>query len=147
MFISEALANAGQSAGQGNFASIAIQLGLVFLIFYFLLIRPQQKKMKQHTEMLMNIKKGDMIVTGGGIYAEVKKIEDMYITVEIAEGTEIVINRSTIRDVVGAEDKKAVKTKAETAVAKKTEKKTTKATAAKTPKTTKSTKTKTSSKA
>lgn len=86
-------------AGQDIMATI-IQLGLIFVIFYLLLIRPQQKKMKQHGEMLMAIKAGDKVITGGGIYGKVVKTDGAYVTVEIAKEVEIVVNRMTIRDVV-----------------------------------------------
>lgn len=66
MFISEAFAQAGDAAAaQGSVYGTLIQLGLIFVIFYVLLIRPQQKKIKQHEAMLMAIKKGDKVITGG----------------------------------------------------------------------------------
>ena len=71
MFISEAFAQAGDAAAaQGSVYGTLIQLGLIFVIFYVLLIRPQQKKIKQHEAMLMAIKKGDKVITGGGIYGK-----------------------------------------------------------------------------
>ena len=77
MFISEAFAQAGDAAAaQGSVYGTLIQLGLIFVIFYVLLIRPQQKKIKQHEAMLMAIKKGDKVITGGGIYGKVVKAED-----------------------------------------------------------------------
>ena len=89
MFISEAFAQAGDAAAaQGSVYGTLIQLGLIFVIFYVLLIRPQQKKIKQHEAMLMAIKKGDKVITGGGIYGKVVKAEDggMELVVEIADG-------------------------------------------------------------
>ena len=69
MFISDAFAqSAGALPAQGSMVGTLIQLGLIFLIFYILLIRPQQKKIRQHEAMLSAIKKGDEVVTGGGIY-------------------------------------------------------------------------------
>lgn len=106
MFISEAFASTGGFSGQDIMATV-IQLGLIFVIFYLLLIRPQQNKMKQHNEMLLAIKVGDNIVTGGGIYGKVTKVDGSYINVEIANGVEIVVNRLTIRDVVLEEPKKS----------------------------------------
>lgn len=86
MFISEAWAQTAETAASGGSVSgVLIQLGLIFVIFYFLLIRPQQKKIKQHEAMLSAIKKGDKILTGGGIYAKVLKAEDpLNLTVEAA---------------------------------------------------------------
>lgn len=105
MFISEAFAQvSGGAAPTGSIAGTIIQLGLIFLIFYFLLIRPQQKKIKQHEAMVSALKKGDHIITGGGIYAKVVKADDpMDLTVEIAEGVNVVINRATVREVLTAE--------------------------------------------
>ena len=93
MFISEAFAQAGDAAAaQGSVYGTLIQLGLIFVIFYVLLIRPQQKKIKQHEAMLMAIKKGDKVITGGGIYGKVVKAEDggMELVVEIADGLSLI---------------------------------------------------------
>ena len=103
MFISEAFAQAGDAAAaQGSVYGTLIQLGLIFVIFYVLLIRPQQKKIRQHEAMLMAIKKGDKVITGGGIYGKVVKAEDngMDLVVEIADGLNVTVNRATIRDVI-----------------------------------------------
>ncbi|MGN0913628.1 MAG: preprotein translocase subunit YajC [Alphaproteobacteria bacterium] len=111
MFISEAFAQAGGAATQGSLSGTLIQLGLIFVIFYFLLIRPQQKKLKQHEQMLDAVKKGDRIITGGGIYAKVVKADSnsAEMVVEIASGVEVTINRGTIRDVVSDEVKADIK--------------------------------------
>lgn len=102
MFISEAFAqSAGGIPAQGSMTGTLIQLGLIFAIFYLLLIRPQQKKIKQHEAMLNTIKKGDLIVTGGGIYAKVTDASDTIdLTVEIAEGVKVKINRGTVRELL-----------------------------------------------
>ena len=74
MFISEAFASTAQaSVGQTPFSGFLIQMVLVFAIFYFIIIRPQQKKMKEHEDMLAAIKPNDEIITGGGIYGKVVK--------------------------------------------------------------------------
>ncbi len=112
MFISEAFAQAGDAAAaQGSVYGTLIQLGLIFVIFYVLLIRPQQKKIKQHEAMLMAIKKGDKVITGGGIYGKVVKAEDggIELVVEIADGLNVTVNRATIRDVVNEENFKPAK--------------------------------------
>lgn len=101
MFISDAFAQTAGSVTQGSMSGTLIQLGLIFAIFYLLLIRPQQKKIKQHDMMLNTIKKGDMIVTGGGIYAKVIDATDpVDLTVEIAEGIKVKINRGTVRELL-----------------------------------------------
>ena len=105
MFISEAWAQTAETAASGGSVSgVLIQLGLIFVIFYILLIRPQQKKIKQHEAMLSAIKKGDKILTGGGVYAKVLKAEDpLNLTVELAPNMVVEINRATVRDVITPE--------------------------------------------
>jgi preprotein translocase subunit YajC len=77
-------------------------LAAIFAIFYFLMIRPQQQRMKQHREMVANISRGDTVVTAGGLVAKVPKAvkpEDAEITVEIADGVFAQVVRSTISEV------------------------------------------------
>ncbi|RTZ94919.1 MAG: preprotein translocase subunit YajC [Deltaproteobacteria bacterium] len=81
--------------GAGGFASF-IPLILMFVIFYFLLIRPQQKKSKEHREMIGNIKKGDRIVTSGGIYGRVTAVSDTILTVEISDRVRVKLNRANV---------------------------------------------------
>ena len=117
MLISPAFAQATDVALQQSSVSGSIlQLVLIFVIFYFLLIRPQQKKIKQHEIMLNAIKKGDMVITGGGIYAKVIDADDpIDLTVEIAPNIIVKANRGTIREVIDekalTEAKKELKTK------------------------------------
>ena len=100
MFISEAMAQAADAAAATSQGTL-IQLGLIFVIFYVILIRPQQKRMKEHDNLLASIKKGDRIITGGGIYGTVVKADESpELVVEIAEGVNITVNRLTVRDVV-----------------------------------------------
>lgn len=74
---------------------------LIFVVFYFLLIRPQQKKMRDHREMLSAIRRGDKIVTGGGIVGQVTKVgEDDQLTVEIADEVRVKVVRSTVTTVL-----------------------------------------------
>lgn len=102
MFITEALAATEATAAvePNPMVGFIVQLVIVFAIFYFLLIRPQQKKMKEHEDMLNAIKPKDEIITGGGVYAKVVKAEEGVLTVEIANGVEIKISRSSVREVV-----------------------------------------------
>ena len=101
MFISQALAQeAGNAAGPGALGAF-LPIILIFVVFYFLLIRPQQKKMKQHKEMLAAIRRGDRIVTGGGIVGTVSKvIDDNEVQVEIAEGVRVRVHRGLISTVL-----------------------------------------------
>ncbi len=99
MFISPAYAQAagGGDAGLGAF----LPLILIFAVFYFLLIRPQQKKAKAHREMLAAVRRGDKVVTGGGILGTVTKvINDQEVAVEIAEGIKVRVQRGMIAGVV-----------------------------------------------
>lgn len=101
MFISDAFAQTAETAGvSGSIAGTLIQIFGIFIVFYLLLIRPQQKKMKQHEAELLAIQKGDKIITGGGIYAKVIKIDGDDITVEISKDVEIKVHRYTIREVL-----------------------------------------------
>jgi preprotein translocase subunit YajC len=88
----------GGAAGgqaQGGFTAF-VPLILMFVIFYFLLIRPQQKKQKEHQEMVRNLKKGDRIMINGGIYGNITSLEESVITVEIADKVRVKVNRGYV---------------------------------------------------
>lgn len=93
---------AGQSAG-GGFSGIFMMV-IIFAIFYFILIRPQQKKVKEHKKMVEELKKGDKIVTSGGIYGMVEGVGVNTLTVKIAEGTKVKIARSSVATVLTEEE-------------------------------------------
>jgi preprotein translocase subunit YajC len=96
--ISEAFAFAGSAGGaQGsNPYQPIIMLVLMFAIFYFLLIRPQQKKAKQHKQLIDSLKTGDNVVTVGGIHGKVASIQEDIVTVEVATGVKIRVSRSSV---------------------------------------------------
>ena len=98
MFVTPAYA---QAAGGGG-AAIAqfIPLILIFAIMYFLMIRPQQKRVKQHRAMVEALKKGDHVVTQGGILGKVATVRDDELEVEIAQGVKVRIVRSTVAQVL-----------------------------------------------
>ncbi|SKA78658.1 preprotein translocase subunit YajC [Paucidesulfovibrio gracilis DSM 16080] len=104
MFTSIAHAMGAQPGGQaaapdgiaGLLAGPLPMLILMFAIFYFLLIRPQQKKAKQHKEMLAALKVGDKVMTGGGFYGRIKAIDQDVLTVELSENVEVKLNRGYI---------------------------------------------------
>ncbi|WP_282608383.1 preprotein translocase subunit YajC [Pelagibius sp. Alg239-R121] len=91
-----------QAAGGGASALTSIlPLVLIFVVFYFLLIRPQQKKVKQHKAMVEALRRGDRVVTGGGMIGTVSKvINDTEVQVEISEGVRVRIVRSMVQEVL-----------------------------------------------
>lgn len=97
MNIAYAMGQGGAEAagGSGGFASF-IPLILMFVIFYFLLIRPQQKKTKEHRYMIESLKTGDRIITSGGIHGRITGISEHALTVEIAEKVRVKLNRSSV---------------------------------------------------
>ena len=100
MFISPAYAQDAGGGGLGGIEAL-LPLVLIFVVFYFLLIRPQQKKMKLHKEMLGAIRRGDKVVTGGGIMGAVTKVgNDGELTVEIAEGVRVRVQQSLVSSVL-----------------------------------------------
>lgn len=95
MFESVAFAQAGGAGGPG-FMEGLFPILLMFVIFYFLLIRPQQNRQKLHEQMIKNLKKGDNIITNGGIYGEITGMTEKFLTVEVAENVRIKILKSQI---------------------------------------------------
>lgn len=87
---------ASGAEGQGNPITAFVPLIVMFAIFYFLLIRPQQKKAKQHREVLANLKKGDRVITAGGVYGRIHSLSDDVLTLEIADNVKIQANRNYI---------------------------------------------------
>ncbi len=101
MFVSPAYAQAAAGGGSLGALEQFLPLILIFVVFYFLLIRPQQKKMKQHKEMLGQLRRGDRVLTAGGIIGTVNKlISDTEVSVEIAEGVRVRVVRGTITEVL-----------------------------------------------
>ena len=100
MFATPAFAQAAGGGAGSAFASF-VPLILIFAIMYFLLIRPQQKKMKEHRAMVEALRRGDQVLTQGGIIGKVTKVqEDGTIEVEIAEGVKVKVLRHTIAQVM-----------------------------------------------
>lgn len=93
MFISDALAQGGP-AGPG--LPDLLFIVVIFAVFYFLLIRPQQKRAKEHKAMVDALSKGDEIVTGGGLLGRITKVGDSFIEVEIADGLEVKVQRGSV---------------------------------------------------
>jgi preprotein translocase subunit YajC len=100
MFVSTAYAQAADGGATAGLMSF-LPLVLIFVVFYFLLIRPQQKKLKEHKSMLEALRRGDRVVTGGGIIGTITKIgSDDELVVEIAEGVRVRVLRSTVNMVL-----------------------------------------------
>ena len=95
----------GSEGGAGGFTGF-IPLILMFVIFYFLLIRPQQKRSKEHRQMVSNLKKGDRIVTSGGIHGVITNIKDDILVVKIADNVKIEVSRAAVSRVKNKEDGK-----------------------------------------
>ncbi len=101
MFITPAYAQAAGGALGGFDPFSLLPLVLIFVVFWFLLIRPQQKKVKQHREMVAAVRRGDRVLTAGGIIGTVTKVlNDTEMQVEIAEGVRVKVLRSTISEVL-----------------------------------------------
>jgi preprotein translocase subunit YajC len=91
----------GGAGGQGGGFSAFVPLILMFAIFYFLLIRPQQKKAKQHKLLLSSLKKGDKIVSSGGLHGTVTGLTEEIITMEIAPKVRVKVSRGSVAGVMG----------------------------------------------
>jgi len=97
------MGNFGQASSGGSQWMSFLPLILLFVVFYFLLIRPQQKKAKQHKTFLDSLKKGDTVVTSGGIYGKITGITDDAVTMEIAEKVRIRVLKGAVADYVKGE--------------------------------------------
>jgi preprotein translocase subunit YajC len=96
VLISSAYAQAPGAASQSDTLLTFLPMIAIFVVFYFLLIRPQQKKQKEARAMLDALEKGNEVVTAGGILGRIVKIDDQYITVEVAPNTQMVVQRGAI---------------------------------------------------
>ncbi len=109
MFITSAHAQTAGAAASGGLGSILglAPLILVFIVFYFLLIRPQQARAKALQAAVAAVKKGDQVVTAGGIVGRVTRVEDAHVEVEIAPNTRVRVVKATLTDIVGPNAKPA----------------------------------------
>jgi preprotein translocase subunit YajC len=100
MLISPAFAQAGSPFGGDNMLVSLLPFVLIFVIMYFLILRPQQKRVKSHQEMVKNVRRGDTVITSGGLVAKVTKvIDDDKIEIELADGVRAVQMRQMVSDV------------------------------------------------
>ena len=96
MIISPAFAQGASAGGDAGLMSF-LPIILMFVLLYFLMIRPQMKRAKEQKAMIESLQKGDEVVTAGGIVGKITKLTDQYATVEIAPNTEIVVQRSAVQ--------------------------------------------------
>ena len=99
MIISSAFAQAAPAGGDSGFIGL-LPIVLMFVLLYFLMIRPQMKRAKEHKTMIEALQKGDEVISGGGILGRVSKISDNYVTLEVAQGVEMVLQRSAVQVVL-----------------------------------------------
>jgi preprotein translocase subunit YajC len=97
-FISSA--NAQAAAGGENFLVSILPLVLIFVVFYFLLIRPQTKRQKEHREMVDAIAKGDEVATAGGLLGRVTEVKESFIKLEVAENVVLTVQKHTVSTVM-----------------------------------------------
>jgi len=95
-----AMAPQGGNGGGGSLVSTLIMFGAIFAIFYFMIIRPQQKKAKEREKLLSNLEKGDKIVTSGGVHGTIVGLEEKTALIEIAQNVKIKVERSAIGSVI-----------------------------------------------
>jgi len=99
-FIAEAMAADPAAAAQSGGLASFLPLIILFAVFYFLLIRPQSKRAKEHKNMVAALAKGDEVVTNGGILGSITEMDDNYVTLKIAEGVDIKIQRASVSTLV-----------------------------------------------
>ena len=95
MFISNAYAQSALGGAGGGLMSF-LPIILMFVVLYFLMIRPQMKRQKEQKAMIDALSKGDGVVTAGGMLGKISKVSEAYLTVEIADGTEIVMQKASV---------------------------------------------------
>jgi preprotein translocase subunit YajC len=96
VFISNAYAQSTDALGLGGNLTSFLPLILMFVAMYFLMIRPQQKRAKEQKAMMDALAKGDEVVTAGGVLGRVSKVTDLYVTIEVASGAEMVVQKNSI---------------------------------------------------
>ena len=97
MWISQAWAQAAGAPGGGMDLLVLAPIILMFVVLYFLMIRPQSKRAKEHKSMLDALAKGDEVVAGGGMLGKVTKVSDAYVSLEIASNVEVQVQKSSIQ--------------------------------------------------
>lgn len=99
-FISSAHAQAaGQAPQEAGIMQLVLMVGL-FVMFYFIAIRPQRKRQKEHTELVTNLAKGDEVITTSGILGKISKLDDNYLILQVADNVELKFQKSSIHAVL-----------------------------------------------
>ena len=96
MFISNAYAQTTGAAGAAGGLMSFLPIILMFVVLYFLMIRPQMKRQKEQKAMIDALAKGDEVITAGGILGKVSKVTEAYVTIEVADGTEVVMQKASV---------------------------------------------------
>jgi preprotein translocase subunit YajC len=99
-FISDAVAEAAPAAQQADPITSLLFFGGMILIFYFILIRPQSKRAKEHRELVGGLSKGDEVVTNGGMLGKITGVSEQYVTLEVADNVELKIQRQSVATVL-----------------------------------------------
>ena len=95
----------GSGAGGGSMVSTFVMFGAIFLIFYFMIIRPQQKRAKEREKLLSSIEKGDKVITSGGVHGTVAGVEEKTILLQVTENVKLKIERSAITTILNRDSK------------------------------------------
>lgn len=96
MLISSAYAQAFGLPGQMDMVTSFLPMAAIFVVFYFLLIRPQQKRAREQKELLAALEKGNEVITAGGVVGRITKINEQYVTLEVTSGVEMTVQRSAV---------------------------------------------------
>ncbi len=96
MLISPAYAQAAGAPGQLDMLTSFLPMAAIFVVFYFLLIRPQQKRAREQKDLLAALEKGNEVITVGGVVGRITKINEQYVTLEVATGVEMTMQRSAV---------------------------------------------------
>lgn len=99
-----AMAPAPEGGGGGSFVSTIIMFGAIFAIFYFMIIRPQQKRAKEREKLLSNIQKGDKVVTSGGIHGVIAGLEEKTVLLDVGDKIKLKVERSAIASVTASKE-------------------------------------------
>jgi preprotein translocase subunit YajC len=99
----------GSGAGGGSMVSTFVMFGAIFLIFYFMIIRPQQKRAKEREKLLSSIEKGDKVITSGGVHGTVAGVEEKTILLQVTENVKLKIERSAISTILNRDSKEVKK--------------------------------------